>query len=188
MTTMRQVLRQISLAAVGGFLAIQAIWAVFTPAQADVVPFALRGTFADGGTFSGILAIDTKAGVATNINLFADGFWMKEIVTQPSEDNDFTLVASSADGKAQAFLGLFGDLIGYSGGGFSPDSRVDNLAADPVTHTFLLAGANIQPFSGTAPAPSVPEPPTWALMIVGFAGVGFFAARRAGKVTAATTA
>ena len=50
-------------------------------------------------------------------------------------------------------------------------SRLDGLAADPATHTFLLIGV-VQPFSATAPAPSVPEPSTWALMIVGFAGVG----------------
>jgi hypothetical protein len=42
--------------------------------------------------------------------------------------------------------------------------------------------------SSTAPSVSAPEPSTWTPMIVGFAGVGFFAFRRGGKVTAATAA
>ena len=37
-------------------------------------------------------------------------------------------------------------------------------------------------------APSVPEPSTWAMMILGFAGVGFMAYRRSRKSTMALTA
>ena len=102
---------------------------------------------------------------------------MKDIVAQPSEDNQFTFLASSGDGKAQVSL-VFGiSLSDFVYGALSQDSRFDDFAADPPTHTFLLVGV-VQPFSATAPAPSVPEPSTWALMIVGFAGVGFLAIRR----------
>jgi PEP-CTERM motif len=184
---MRQILRHISHAALGGFLAIQGILVALTPAQADVVQFAARGTFADGGVLSGLITIDTTVGQATAINVFADGFFMKEIVTQPSEDTEFTLVASPGDSNAQLSL-VFGiSLIGYTYGALELTTRFDDFAADPPTHTFLLIGV-VQPFSGTTSAPSAPEPSTWTLMIVGFAAVGFFAVRRAGKATAATIA
>ena len=54
--------------------------------------------------FRALLTIDKTVGEVTAINLFADGFAMKDIVTQPSEDNHFALVASSGDGKAQVSL------------------------------------------------------------------------------------
>jgi PEP-CTERM motif len=73
-------------------------------------------------------------------------------------------------------------LTGYSGGALSTETRVDDFITDPTTSTFLTSG------SATLASTSVPEPSTWALMIVGFAGVGFFAVRRAGKAAAATTA
>ncbi len=104
---MRQILRHISHAALGGFLAIQGILAALNAGQADVVPFAVRGTFADGGVLSGLLTVDKTVGEVTAINLFADGFAMKDIVAQPSEDNQFTFLASSGDGKAQVSL-VFG--------------------------------------------------------------------------------
>jgi hypothetical protein len=37
---------------------------------------------------------------------------------------------------------------------------------------------------GGAIAPAVPEPSTWAMMILGFAGVGFMAYRRRSQGTA----
>jgi len=185
--TMRRILRHISHAALGGFLAIQGILAALTSAQADVIPFAVRGTLADGGVLSGLITIDTTVGQATAINVFADGFFMKEIVTQPSQDNQFNLVATSGDGKAQVSLAFGISLIGWTYGALDLATRFDDFAADPATHTFLLIGV-VQPFSGTTAAPSAPEPSTWALTIVGFAGVGFFAVRRAGKSTAATSA
>jgi hypothetical protein len=37
------------------------------------------------------------------------------------------------------------------------------------------------PASGIDPTPAVPEPSTWAMMILGFAGVGFMGFRRKSK-------
>jgi hypothetical protein len=44
-------------------------------------------------------------------------------------------------------------------------------------------GANGVDFVLTAVATSVPEPSTWAMMILGFAGVGFMAYRRQNKMS-----
>jgi hypothetical protein len=41
-----------------------------------------------------------------------------------------------------------------------------------------LALTNVAPFDPNAVTPGVPEPSTWAMMILGFAGVGFMAYRR----------
>ena len=40
---------------------------------------------------------------------------------------------------------------------------------------------NVAPFDPNAVTPGVPEPSTWAMMILGFAGVGFMAYRRRSK-------
>ena len=36
-------------------------------------------------------------------------------------------------------------------------------------------------FDGVSIASSVPEPSTWAMMLLGFAGLGFYAYRRSGQ-------
>jgi hypothetical protein len=64
-------------------------------------------------------------------------------------------------------------LVGYDGGALSTETRVDNLLNDPVTSTSLTSG------SATAVGPpAVPELSTWAMMLVGFAGLGSYAAFR----------
>jgi hypothetical protein len=37
--------------------------------------------------------------------------------------------------------------------------------------------------SGGSVAPAVPEPSTWAMLLIGFAGIGFMAYRRKSKPT-----
>jgi hypothetical protein len=67
-------------------------------------------------------------------------------------------------------------LVGYGGSSLSPDTRIGN--------TIFLTGGGANPDRSSP----VPEPSIWALMIVGFASVGFFAVRRPGIATARTTA
>jgi PEP-CTERM motif-containing protein len=47
-----------------------------------------------------------------------------------------------------------------------------------------LALTNVTPFNPNAVTPGVPEPSTWAMMILGFAGVGFMAYRRRHQASA----
>jgi hypothetical protein len=47
------------------------------------------------------------------------------------------------------------------------------LMTEPEVHVFLKLGGNI--------TTATPEPSTWAMMILGFAGVGFMACRRNNK-------
>jgi hypothetical protein len=77
----------------------------------------------------------------------------------------------------RAFI-LLHSLVNYTGGNFQSNSHavVDGAF-------FSLSGGSATP----APTP-VPEPSSWVLMMMGFAGASLFAARRAGKATAATAA
>jgi hypothetical protein len=51
------------------------------------------------------------------------------------------------------------------------------------TGTYSLAGAT---GSGTFNVSAVPEPSTWAMMILGFAGIGFMSYRRRYQASTAT--
>jgi hypothetical protein len=73
------------------------------------------------------------------------------------------------------------------GSGFSADSLVLDIVAptpgnvpdNSVLSTLPFATTEV--FSATAP---VPEPSTWAMLLVGFAGLGYAAVRRNGRVRA----
>lgn len=181
---MIQISRLAKCAALAGFLAILAPLAAPGSARADVIDvFDLTGAFDNGSTLSGTITIDITTGLATALDAVADGFGIDDIVTQFSQSGEYTVGAGpSGNNDAHFFLTFaIADLIGYSGGARSTNARLEDLTMDPPETTFLTSG------SATL-VQGVPEPSTWGLMIIGFAGVGFFAVRRAGKATAATTA
>jgi hypothetical protein len=160
-------------ATLGGVLVLLATLAAANSARADVTEvFNLFGEFDNGSTLSGTLTVDTTAGSATAIDAAADGFEFKTITGQ-SSGLEYTVNADTAGNAAQLSL-VFGvhSLVGYGGSSLSPDTH---LGASN-----LLQGGGANPIESSP----VPEPSTWALMIVGFAGVGVFAFRRA--QTAAT--
>jgi hypothetical protein len=65
-----------------------------------------------------------------------------------------------------------------SAGSYEFRALVDNVANSSGFSTLRID--SVQPISS-----AVPEPSTWAMMIIGFAGVGFLAYRRGRKVAAA---
>jgi hypothetical protein len=158
----------------GGALALLAALAAPGSARADVTEvFNLFGEFDNGSTLSGTLTVDTTAGSATAIDAAADGFEFKTITGQ-SSGLEYTVNADTAGNAAQLSL-VFGvhSLVGYGGSSLSPDTTLNGIS---------LKGGGANP-SESSP---VPEPSTWALIIVGFAGVGLVAARHARRATAAT--
>jgi hypothetical protein len=165
-------------AAFGGVLALLATLAGPSAARADVTEvFNLFGEFDNDSTLSGTVTIDTTIGTATAIYAFANGFEFKNIATQAPQGMEYLVEAESAGDAAQLSLVFgVGSLVGYGGSSLSRDTRIGSTI-------FLTAG-------GANPAESspVPEPSSWALMIVGLACVGFLAIRRAGKATAAAAA
>jgi hypothetical protein len=63
---------------------------------------------------------------------------------------------------------------------FTAVGTIDFTGFDPTAATFVLSaqGDNIDSFSAVANVAAVPEPSTWAMMILGFAGISFMAYRR----------
>jgi hypothetical protein len=83
-----------------------------------------------------------------------------------------------------------GDLLvpaGYTSGNLSDMSTYDNqtfasLGVTPGTYEYTWGtGANQNFTLQIGPTAAVPEPSTWAMMLVGFAGLGFFGYRASRK-------
>jgi hypothetical protein len=160
----------------GGVLVLLATLAAPSSARADVTEvFNLFGEFDNGSTLSGTVTIDVTNGSATAIDAAADSFVFTNITSQGPQFTEYVVRAGSAGNADQLYLAFgVGSLLGYGGSSLSPDTQINGAV--------FLKGGGANP-NESSPAP---EPSTWALIIVGFTGVGFFAARRAGRATAAT--
>jgi len=189
---MLQFSRLAKYVAFGGLLAILGAAAQPGAARADVIDvFDLAGSFEGGGSLSGTVSIDVTTGLAIGINAVADGFVIDKLADQfdASLFSGYLVEGSTSDG-AYFLSVVFGvdNLTGYTGGGLSTNTRIaDSSSLDAGFEEFLEDGGTAT--FASSYVLSAPEPSTWALMIVGFAGLGFFAAaKRAGRATSAGTA
>jgi hypothetical protein len=74
--------------------------------------------------------------------------------------------------------------IGTSGSGAASGTELLTINGAPgVNGDVQVSGPISFGTSFTVAAPAVPEPSTWAMMILGFLGVGFMAYRRKNKST-----
>ena len=154
------------------------------------------------GSFSTDLALGTPQVVT---NLFTIGtseqsVELDDILFTHSVDvvfsftNPFDAAGSPLTGTTSGFYSLFGScsLLGFTGGGNGGCGQVQ-WTGGPQTFSFgdggtfsialndaIFATPGSASISGTFTllTPAVPEPATWAMMLLGFAGVGF-AMRRA---------
>lgn len=170
--------------AIAGALALGIMGASVGPSSAYVVtPSSNLGTnpnvnYAVDG-LTGSFTVDFNLALTAGANFVAS-------LTQ-----SFT---SAADKISNLTLTLF-----YNGNPVSTGNAVTTLTLPPLGHQDAgvaslasLAGNYILEITGTSPgtaslrvsgntttiAPAVPEPATWAMMIIGFMGVGFLAYRR----------
>jgi len=107
----------------------------------------------------------------------------------------FKVEAVDANGTAELFYftGLAGNIAGLGGGGYDLGNGTQQNGFDFTTSRgevitdidiYLGATGMINDFEhfriDAAPIPTaaVPEPTTWAMMLIGFAGIGFMALRR----------
>jgi hypothetical protein len=169
--------------------------AVAAPAKAELVTYAL--SFSNGG--SGTLTLTLPAGpIPTgDYNLFSgssDTIPGSAFTSLTVSDGGYTFSFSGFGNNNGNLAGLEinntlfkGINVASAGAASAQDSKVFlALDGDPITPgQFQINGDNGQvsidgTFTASTPviASGVPEPSTWAMMILGFMGVGFMAYRR----------
>jgi hypothetical protein len=149
-------------------------------ARADIVTFDVSGTFNTPGGISltGTFTADTGTGFVTGADLTVGGFaeTFTEFFASPFFPDPILWMlgrdASNPDVGGELFVNLSG---GFSGGTILSGSLLlcglisCNPYASDLTGTF------------TPQIAAVPEPSTWAMLLLGFAGIGFMAYRRKRK-------
>jgi fibro-slime domain-containing protein len=141
-----------------------------TSTSTITLPYLNNAFFAPNGT-----------GPDNTHGIFQTAIFSGVLVVPTAETVTFTFGADD-----DAILALNNDVIAQLGG-------VHQLTAGPVTTTTLAAGSyNLELFyadrqttdaklqfsidtEGVSISPGVPEPSTWAMLLLGFAGIGFMA-------------
>jgi hypothetical protein len=134
-----------------------------------------------GSTFSGLSGPSIDLGTLTlaankDVNPVSNAFFLNVVFSQPGVGSgtfDATLTGMLNPGNGNGTVKIdFAPLtINFAGGSFLlsvPEIDLTNTnLSDPITAA--VSNSVISP---------VPEPSTWAMMILGFAGLGFMAYRR----------
>lgn len=149
-----------------------------SPAYASVT-FDVTGIYSDGGTLSGTFTTDDALTTLESTSLTVSGgslgldsviFNDASYITAGTQDlpNSFSLLALSTVNKSLSLV--FSTPLTLSGATLSTAS--DNYQQYVGTRT-IVSGSVVNP-----DATAVPEPASWALMLTGFAAVGFALRRR----------
>jgi hypothetical protein len=147
------------------------------PAVADVVyTFDVNGS-TSAGALSGTLTVDATTQTITGANIIAAGLGTYDsLVNQSSSGgNVFQTIDSFFPVSSVLLLQL--DTGASLFGGLSTTIDSSTIILGPN-------GREGGTISGTLTVAAVPEPSTWAMMILGFAGIGFMAYRRKSLMTA----
>jgi hypothetical protein len=145
-------------------------------ASADVLfDYSGSGTYDDlvlksSQTFSGSFTYDADSGQVTLANFVTSSLGSFSAIE--SDGQSGTLHSTKLTNANDNFFLVF-DTQATLDAGHSTD--VDNQFSSVGTFGELVAASN---FTGTFVTAGVPEPSTWAMMILGFAGIGFMAYRR----------
>ena len=164
-----------------GALAI-AVALAAAPARADVIRvFEANGVFEDGVALGGTITIDVTVGEVTAADLLLSAPISAD-VTGIAGTGEFgggliqTFFTSAGPGNPfpVIVLGfLTPSLVGYRGGPLASAAMPQGGAAGDYITSASVVGVALA--SGTL---TVPEPSTWAMMLLGFAGLGFAGYRR----------
>ena len=175
---------QIALCAAAIALLSTALAAALAPqtARADVTTiFDVSGTAtANAGQscgsncpFSGTLTVDVTTGTPTAIDVTFPGLAAFDTVTLsvPFLTSDWAITASNGSGGDRTTLDFTttqtpGSLVGFAGGSIFGCCVVQS---PPGAILYFIAGSI---------APAVPEPSTWAMLLLGFAGLGYVGYRK----------
>jgi len=154
-----------------------------TTANVDAAPLGM-GTGPDGTTYMGVQGGSSEVATWTTPQTSLSIYW-------GSIDGDICGGGSSSCGNLNSISIQLGttvltgaDLIGMSGvlgegmQGNSADNQLVTIRGlDPFTTVTFATTGNAFEFT----LASVPEPSTWAMMVLGFAGLGYAAFRRNSK-------
>jgi hypothetical protein len=164
-----------------------------------------------GGTVQGnAIAVDTTGNVDTGSGFATikptKDATLTDLIFTPADDTLFTDFSFRGQLEPAGFTGTIDvtwtDSSGTSGmlvfsGVKGPNSDFDRLGIVSTDGETLKSVSISTPgsesfkeskqvqFSGTGIAPSIPEPSTWAMMLAGFAGLGFVGYRASRRETAA---
>ncbi len=166
-------------------LALLAGALTLTAAHADVLSFDAGGLFDGGFTLGGTVTIDNTLGTVVASNLTISG-----APALPSPDS-FTTILAAAPTRVGTFdfnvedragnifsSGLTAStLVGFAGGVFCSNQTPNSCGSvlEDFSNSFSFYSLQSGTLSLTA---AVPEPSTWAMMILGFCGLGIMARRR----------
>jgi hypothetical protein len=183
----RKLTARIRLKSLGAVVCL-ALLAGTTRASAEVVyaPFIEPGGVTTAGAYEGIVSVTVSGGGRALGILFSDAFYLLQTGGNPAIHTvtwnlGFGTPLQDAANFIVGGLPAFNPTNIYS---FNLNTGV----SVPTQLHFGLIDAIYTDNSGaytivvTQPAPAVPEPSTWAMMILGFAGIGFIAYRRKAKL------
>jgi hypothetical protein len=138
-----------------------------------------------GTTFSGAAGPTLTLGTISlqnddDINPASNDFFLKVVFSQPGNGSstfDATLTGSINNDDGNVFITFGGaQTITFAGGSFK--LLVDDISLGDVRHQSDNTSDPITGHISDVVITAVPEPSTWAMMILGFFGVGFMAYRR----------
>jgi hypothetical protein len=163
----------VAIASLGGFA---------KPAEAVTVTYDLYLTPTDGSPYSGSGLLTLNRAVS---NAGIDHFDASDVasLTFTIDGHTFELGTPTFTLGSLDFLG--GQLWNLTASAFLDNSQVSLFTT--AVYSYFDAntrhGSNGILTGSLAVAPAVPEPSTWAMMLLGFAGMGFVAYRRRNKMT-----
>ena len=141
---------------------------------------SLNATATTGVHTLNVFVTQTGLSSPTGINTFLSTFTANEFVgTGISSVLEQTFISTS-DASFGGTL-LASQTFTAAGGNtaiFAPTPSLSPLYSETVEYTITTNGTGVGLVNNTVNISAVPEPATWAMMILGFAGVGFMAYRR----------
>ncbi|MDN3278961.1 PEP-CTERM sorting domain-containing protein [Frankia sp. RB7] len=163
-----------------------------SPAKADVV-WSVNGTFQDGTSLTGTFTINVYGYLAKNYSLTTQANGDFSGFTYTSSNSYFsngTFYVDFQPGyKQDLHLAFLDSLLTPN-----PDNPILG-ATSPATgpsyecinsySCYDLGGGTVR-YLGSGFASAVPEPSTWVMMLLGFAGFGFAAYRRPQRLASAS--
>jgi hypothetical protein len=157
-------------------------------ARADVVTFQVSGAFPISGAYSGTLSIDLSSGIISGADIALSGYSnftdpiASVLLNFQAIPNTAGLQLLNAENyELQLVFTTPGSLVGFTGGSIFGASLGQSVDYFYVPIEDVGYGATTDRVGTIAAKASVPEPSTWAMMVLGFCGVVFMAYRRNDK-------